>query len=78
MKLDEKEREWVGTVQLESVGIPRYTAYRWRHELARKGWARHVTSGLGGRGLWLFSPEAVAFLRSRKGKRGRPAGRKGE
>jgi hypothetical protein len=61
---------WMTTSELqEKHSIPPYMVYRWGKFLTKKGLARKLD---GQRGLWLVAPEAVPFLRSRKGRPGRP------
>ena len=61
---------WLTTVQLRDLyGIPMSLSQRWTGRLQKMGHAKKLA---GGRGLWLVSETAIAFLASRRGKRGRP------
>jgi len=67
--------DWITTEQAQrDHDIPPYTVYRWARTLSMAGLARKVgRSAIGqGGGLWLLSPLAVKFLKSRKGKVGNP------
>lgn len=62
---------WVTSTQAEEQGVPNYMVYRWgavleKHDLARKLPIVYP------QGLWVISPEGLAFLKRRKGERGQP------
>ena len=63
-------QDWLTTNELwKQYEIPSYTVYRWGKKLLDEGFARKLK---GGRGAWLISPDAIPFLKGRKGKVGRP------
>lgn len=64
---------WLTSHQAKKRGVPDYMVYRWgeilqKHDLAVK--VKEVSGIQFGRGLWLLSPEAVEFLKGRKGQFG--------
>jgi hypothetical protein len=61
---------WVTTAQARDKGVPDYMVYRWGPALEENELARKLP--LPGRGIWIVSPEGLAFLKRRRGKVGRP------
>lgn len=66
----EEEKKWLTTTEAqEEHGVPRHLVYRWGPRLEEAGHARKFD---GQRGMWLVDPEAVEFLKGRRGRIGRP------
>jgi len=63
--------KWYTTADLQTEhNVPPYMVYRWGAQLQANGLAQKLVRGR--RGVWLVAPEAIEFLKSRAGKRGRP------
>lgn len=65
------EENWITSSEAEKEhGVPPHLIYRWGPRLEKEDLA--IKLAIGGRGLWLLSPEGLSFLRTRVGAMGRP------